>query len=113
MEKQLELSEFIYLNDYRKKLKEETESTTRSKEFGSLVPMILQKFPSIKIRDYLDTDGTFAVIVYETLNFTIYDALNLYQSVRDVVGDCTYCQVFKEGLIRDFQGFQGFWIQFG
>jgi hypothetical protein len=107
----MQLNEFLYFSDYVKKLKEE-ESTFKGKEFSSLVPIILQRFTNIKIRDFIDVDGTFAIITYNTTSFSLYDAINLYQSIRDVVGDCTYMTPKREGLIQDFSGYQGFWIQF-
>lgn len=111
----MDLNEFkevvVYKNDLITVGK--IDGSLKNAEFFSLVPLVLQKYKDIKVRDFLDVDGTFAVIVPTYVKFTLSDALDLYQSIRDVISVTTYSKIIKEGLIKDLEFKDGFWVQFG
>lgn len=99
----MKLSEFTY------KLAESREDSIKGREFYSLVPIILTKHNITFIRDYLDTDGTFSVLVPSSQSFDLLSAIELFTDVRDIISRTTYTKVIDEGLIR-LQDHVGFWI---
>jgi hypothetical protein len=109
----MDRSEFKKLKDYIQDLKKEENSTVKGKEFVSLVPLILQAQEGrlLLIRDYLEIDGTFAVIIdcYSKIGFA--QALDFYQSVCEIIEQTTYSHIEQEGIIRDFGSYEGFWIK--
>jgi hypothetical protein len=109
----MNLNEFKTLYEYKKSMVEPDQTTSlKGMEFNSLVGVVLQQFPHIKIRDFIDVDSTFAVIMSDYSKLSLREALNLYQSIRDIVAATTYSNVINEGLITlDHES--GFWIQLG
>jgi hypothetical protein len=112
----MKLSEFLFLHDYEKALKEETkESEIKNREFISLVPLVLRQAENThpKVRDNLDVDGTFAVIIpsWSANKLSFVEAINYFESVQQILVDTTYSTVDLTGLIKDLEGYQGFWIK--
>lgn len=104
-------SEFITLEQYRLKLVEETESTVKNAEFDSLIPLLLNQYPEIKIRDYLDIDGTFSVIFGYEKNIDYITGIKLYTEIIDLITLTTYVEYAETGFIN-FDKSKGFWILF-
>lgn len=119
----MQRSEFKTLDRYLLQLKDESKDTKskseyKTKEFYSLVPLLLQKYPDILVRDFLDTDGTFAVAFPKDKDFKLLDALNVYLDVAQIVADTTYLNVRNTGFLELEANLmavgecdiQGFWI---
>lgn len=96
---------------------ENTPTLLKSKEFYSIMPMFLQKYPDAYIRDFLDTDGTFAIAFPSTKSFSLLDALNVYTDVVDTLEYTTYTHHKNTGFIEiagekdsDVPPLTGFWV---
>jgi hypothetical protein len=105
----MDISEFKYMTEYRKTLKEE-ESLIKGKEFTSLVPLVL-KDKVARVRDFIDVDGTFAVLISGGMTMDFATAISTYLDVVDIVESTTYTKVENTGLIKDLVGYSGFWIK--
>lgn len=124
----MQQNEFKTLEKYRLQLKDEKHELERdekkaredklahysrspkSKEFYSIVPAFLNELPNdILIRDFLDTDRTFAVVLPKDSLLSLRAGVNLYQNVRDVISAVTYTKVRQDGFVT-LEDSEGFWI---
>lgn len=113
-------TEFKTQPNYLLALKDEAKdkkvvSPVRSREFYSLIPLLLEKYPLARIRDYLEVDGTFAVLFPKTTSFELLSAINLYLDLTDTLEFTTYTDTKQVGFINyeateSDDALEGFWV---
>lgn len=103
--------EFKNLSNYIESIAEEKESSVKNSEFDSLIPLVLRQYPGIKIRDFLDVDGTFSVVLPKESSFSLVKAVKLYTEIIDLIKLTTYQEYVETGFI-EFDFVHGFWILF-
>lgn len=107
-----------YLLSLRDEKKDEKfESDYKSKEFYTIIPLLLQKYPAAYVRDNLDVDGTFAIAFSNSVTFSLRSALDLYLDLQDSLAFTTYSQVTNTGFIEltgelgsHIPPLTGFWV---
>src|SRR6476620_10354859 len=94
-----------------------TYSDYKSKAFYSLVPLLLQKYPEIRIRDNLNVDRTFAVVFPRYKSFRLLEAVNVYLDLIDTLEEATYAKSKNTGFInlhssdaKESPDLDGFWV---
>lgn len=108
----MNLSEYESIKDYLVRLKnDKSVETVKPKEFYTIMSSELSKYPGIMVRDYLDIDGTFSVILKNYVQ-SPYEILNCYQTIRYTLEDMLYTDTILEGLVK-LEGYEGFWIKLG
>jgi hypothetical protein len=108
----MDINEFVSRSEYSSILKSERHNsnvdTIKTKEFYTIVPAWIQTLGhEVKIRDFLDVDGTFAVVLpnYQT----VYNTLNVFLDTQDILKVSLYRGVKQIGLVK-LDKFEGFWI---
>lgn len=110
----MDLSEFnpktTYLYALKNDQKNDNLDTIKPKEFYTVIASILAPFKEVEVRDYLDVDGTFA-IVFKKYSNTPFEILDCYQSIKETLETMLYSDgCTNEGLIK-FDTHEGFWVQ--
>lgn len=119
-------NEFKTLEKYLQQLSDEKAATKsertvvindyKGKAFYSLIPLLLQKYPDVLVRDNLHVDSTFAVVFPKYKTFYLLEALNVYLDTVDMLKEATYAEVKQTGFITlksdDLKEpeLTGFWI---
>jgi hypothetical protein len=108
----MQLSEFKKLSEYKATLttmKSDKKLTSFAKEYFSLTPVILEKYKDILIRDFIDVDGTFAVVFPKDKTPSFLEGIGLYQDLSDILSYCMYNKVTNTGFIS-LDDHVGFWV---
>lgn len=118
----MNIHEFKTQDKYLLQLKDEKQDKDatpllKSKEFYSLLPLLLQKYPDAYIRDYLEVDGTFAIAFSSSKEFKFREALDLHGTLIDTLKFTTYTEVVNEGFVEipgtrnlETPPLVGFWV---
>lgn len=116
-------TEFRKVSNYLSKLTAEKGddlhlSEYKSKEFYSVIPLLLKKYPNAYVRDYLDIDGTFALAFESNYGQSFTGAISIYLDTVQLLEQLTYSRVKNTGLISLDAGITsmplyGFWILLG
>lgn len=81
-------------------------SYNKGKDFFAIVPLYLEKFPYLYIRDNIDIDGTFAFIFDNNIVWTFKEVVDFYESLQVMLGQSTYTSVRNTGFI-DYEADDG------
>lgn len=111
----MNIHEFVTAETFRIHLSIENpakeKNSNKNKHYKTLMAGLSYKYPDLRFRDYLDTDGTFGVISSEIR--TLSQSVGMYQDVVDYIKETTYMEHTMTGLVElemnDIK-YSGFWI---
>lgn len=108
----MNLNEYKFVDTYLdlERTAERGTETIKPAAFYTVISAILAPYKDVKVRDFLDIDGTFS-IVFEKYKQTPFEVLDLYQSIKDGISDVLFADGHLEGLVK-LGSHEGFWIQF-